>query len=200
MDSLKQELIKCKIQNIECKIQTKENENKTEKDNLKKRLDEFFQNTEAEFRQKCQKILRYLIKLSPNQVKRQGKDSVTTRVRLGMIGNTAEDGHKLKNLVQEVIEETKNKEEKETQLWLWKNFALTETYSYLLFFLGEASNLLGNDSNIGTEKPYLQLALLINPYIFTERLYQTPVFSDEDRTKIFKGLEEKIGLEFLGIE
>jgi hypothetical protein len=197
-DLLNKKLIQSQIQNIECKIKNKENENNNEKDNLRKRLDEFFQNTESEFSQKCQKILRYLIELSPNEVKRKSKDSVTTRVRLEIIGDEAENGHKLKNLVQEVLAEPKNEEE--AQLWLWKNFALTETYSYLLFFLGEASNLLGNDSNIGKAKPYLQLALLINPYIFTERLYQTPVFSDEDRTKIFKGLEEKIGLEFLGIE
>jgi tetratricopeptide (TPR) repeat protein len=171
--------------------QKKEEEGSLEPDDIKKiqrKLDRFFEDTDVEFAQKCQKILRYLINVP--------EPSVSIN-QLELIAHHAEEGHKLKKLVlEEVIKDHTSGVVEEPQLWLWKNFALTEIYSYVLFFLGEVSHLLGHKSNIGTAGPYLELAFLINPYIFTERLYQTPVFSHEDRARIVKNLNQGIGLKF----
>jgi hypothetical protein len=155
---------------------------------IQKKLELFFEDTEVEFCQKCTKVLRNQINVPEPSVSRD---------QLRGIDRYAEKEHKLKKRVlEEVINDTKSGVGKDPQLWLWKNFALTETYSYVLFFLGEVSHLLGNKSNIGTERPYLELAFLINPYYSTERLYQTPVFSDEKRAEIFKELQDGIGLKF----
>ena len=171
--------------------QKKEEEGSLEPDDIKKiqrKLDRFFEDTDVEFSQKCQKILRGLINVP--------EPSVSIN-QLELIAHHAEEGHKLKKLVlEEVIKDHTSGVVEDPQLWLWKNFALTEIYSYVLFFLGEVSHLLGNKSNIGTARPYLELAFLINPHIFTERLYQTPVFSDEDRARIVKKLNHGIGLKF----
>ncbi len=156
--------------------------------NIQRKLAQFFEDIEVEFCQKCKQLLRHQINV-PEQ-------SVTIE-QLKSINSEAEEGHKLKKLIlEEVIDDPTSGVGKDPQLWLWKNFALTETYSYVLFFLSEVSHLLGNKSNIGTEMPYLKLALLINPYYGTERLYQTPVFSHEDRAKIFNNLQNGIGLNF----
>lgn len=171
--------------------QKNEEEGSLEPDDIKKiqrKLDRFFEDTDVEFSQKCQKILRYLINVP--------EPSVSIN-QLELIAHHAEEGHKLKKLVlEEVIKDHTSGVGEDPQLWLWKNFALTEIYSYVLFFLGEVSHLLGHKSNIGTARPYLELAFLINPYIFTERLYQTPVFLDEDRARIVKKLNHGIGLKF----
>lgn len=153
---------------------------------IQRKLDQFFKDTDLEFCQKCQKILRYLINAP--------EPSVSIN-QLEVRAHHAEEGHKLTTLVlEETIEDPTSGVVEDPQLWLWKNFALTEIYSYVLFFLGEVSHLLGDKSNIGTACPYLELAFLINPYYCTERLYQTPVFSHEKRAEIFKDLKENISL------
>jgi tetratricopeptide (TPR) repeat protein len=151
--------------------------------NIHRKLEQFFEDTEVEFCQKCKKLLRHQINVP--------KPSVSIE-QLKLINSHAEEGHRLKKLVlEDVIKQPDLGVKKtEAQLWLWKNFELTEMWSYILFFLCEVSHLLGNKSNIGTETAYLELAFLINPYYVTERLYQTPVFSHEDRAKIFKKLHD----------
>ncbi|NQE32292.1 hypothetical protein E5S67_00004 [Microcoleus sp. IPMA8] len=150
--------------------------------NIQIKLEQFFEDTEVEFCQKCKKILRYLINVPEPSVSIEQFESINKK---------AEKGNKLKELIlEEVINDPTSGVEKEPQLWLWKNFDLKEMCSYILFFLCEVSHLLGNKSNIGTETAYLELALLINPYYVTERLYQTPVFSDKETTEIFKELHD----------
>ena len=149
---------------------------------IQRNLEQFFADTEVEFCQKCKKLLRHQINVP--------KPSVSIE-ELKWINSHAEEGHKLKKLIlEEVIKNPTSGVEKEPQLWLWKHFELTEMWSYILFFLCEVSHILGNKSNIGTETAYLELAFLINPYYVTERLHQTPVFSHEDRAKIFKKLHD----------
>lgn len=171
--------------------QKQEEEGSLEPDDIKKiqrKLDRFFEDTDLEFCPKCQKVLRYLINVP---------ETLVNIDRLQWIDSHAEEEHKLNKLVlEEVINDPTAGITKDPQLWLWQNFALTETYSYVLFFLGEASYLLGNESNIGTPMPYLELAFLICPYNFTERLYQTPVFSHEDKARMFEKLYSEIGLNF----
>ncbi|MEG4022163.1 hypothetical protein [Microcoleus sp. S13C4] len=158
--------------------------------NIQRKLEQFFEDTEVEFCHKFKKVLRHQINVPEPSVSIE---------QLKWINSHAEEGHKLKKLVlEDVIKQPDLGVKKaEAQLWLWENFALTEMWSYILFFLAEVSHLLGNKSNIGTETAYLELAFLINPYYVTERLYQTPVFSHEDRAKIFKKLhDEGIVLKF----
>ncbi|MEP6486359.1 tetratricopeptide repeat protein [Microcoleus vaginatus GB1-A3] len=151
--------------------------------NIQRKLEQFFEDTEVEFCHKFKKVLRHQINVPEPSVSIE---------QLKWINSHAEEGHKLKKLVlEDVIKQPDLGVKKtEAQLWLWENFALTEMWSYILFFLAEVSHLLGNKSNIGTETAYLELAFLINPYYVTERLHQTPVFSHQDRTKIFKKLHD----------
>jgi tetratricopeptide (TPR) repeat protein len=136
---------------------------------IQRKLAQFFEDIEVEFCQKCKKLLRHLINV-PEQ-------SVTIE-QLKSINSEAEKGHKLKKLIlEEVIDDPTSGVGKDPQLWLWKNFALTETCSYVLFFLSEVSHLLGNKSNIGTAMPYRKLALLINPYYGRKALSNSSTFT-----------------------
>ncbi|MEG4203442.1 hypothetical protein QUA20_05880 [Microcoleus sp. Pol7_A1] len=150
--------------------------------NIQRKLEQFFEDTEVEFCQKCKNILRHQINIP---------DPSVSIEELKLINSHAEEGHKLKELIlEDVIKYSKSGVEKDPQLWLWKNFELKEMCSYILFFLCEVSHILANKSNIGKAKPYLELAVLINPYYVTERLYQTPVFSDKEKIEIVKELHD----------
>lgn len=152
---------------------------------LQRKSKRFFEDLEEEFWQICKKVLRNQMNVP--------EPSVTIE-KLQSIYNEAEEGHKLRELIlEDVINNQKSGVRENSQLWLWKNVAQIQMCTYVLFFLGELSNLLENDTNIGTAKPYLELAFTIEPYYFTERLYQTPVFSDADRASIFKKLNDGIG-------
>ena len=80
------------------------------------------------------------------------------------------------------------------KLWLWKNFALTETCTSVLWLLSDLSEILQEDRIIGPAEPYRELAGTINPFYTLERLYQTPVFSEEERVKIFNDLSNVIAV------
>ena len=144
---------------------------------IAKKMERFFKDAaEAEFGKKCQNVLRYLRKISQR--------SVTSH----QIESCLEKGSKLTELVwQDGIQQSDlNFTETEAQLWVCKNFALTEVCSTVLLLLGDLSEILGDASNIGTAKSYRDLAAIIHPYHFVERLYQTPVLSDRARFKIME--------------
>jgi tetratricopeptide (TPR) repeat protein len=144
---------------------------------IAKKMERFFKDAaEAEFGKKCQKVLRYLIKISERSV------------ILHKIESCLEKGSILTELVlQDVLQQPDlNVTETEAQLWMWKNFALTEVCSSVLLLLGDLIEILGDASNLGTPKSYRYLAAIIHPYYFVERLYQTPVLSDDARFKIFE--------------
>ncbi|MCC3442022.1 MULTISPECIES: tetratricopeptide repeat protein [unclassified Microcoleus] len=152
---------------------------------LQRKLDRFFEDLEEDFWQICKKVLRNQMNVP--------EPSVTIE-KLQSIYNQAEEGHKLKKLIlEDVINNQKSGVRENSQLWLWKNVAQIQMCTYVLFLLSELSHILGKDSNIGTARPYRELALTIAPYVFIERLYQTPVFSDADRKSIVKELNDGIG-------
>jgi tetratricopeptide (TPR) repeat protein len=177
---------------VEGNQQKEENGGSLPADDVKKiqrQLDRFFEDAEVEFFQICKKLLRHQMNVP---------EPLVTIEQLQAIDSGAEAGHKLKDLIfADLISDSKSGLREDPQLWLWKNVALTEMCAGVLFFLGELSHLLGNDTNIGTTMPYLELAVAINPYFFTERLYQSPVFSDPpDRASIFSNLKQGIGEQF----
>jgi hypothetical protein len=140
-------------------------------------MERFFKDAaEAEFGKKCQNVLRYLRKIPQR--------SVTSH----QIESCLEKGSRLTELVwQDGIQQSDlNVTETEAQLWVCKNFVLTEVCSTVLSLLGDLSEILGDASNIGTAKPYRDLAAIIHPYHFVERLYQTPVLSNSARFKIME--------------
>jgi tetratricopeptide (TPR) repeat protein len=144
---------------------------------IAKKMERFFKDAaEAEFGKKCQNVLRYLRKIPQR--------SVTSH----QIESCLEKGSRLTELVwQDGIQQSDlNVTETEAQLWVCKNFVLTEVCSTVLSLLGDLSEILGDASNIGTAKPYRDLAAIIHPYHFVERLYQTPVLSDSARFKIME--------------
>jgi len=109
-------------------------------------------------------------------------------VILDQIESCLEEGSILTELVlKDVLQQPDlNVTEREAQLWVWKNFALTEVCSSVLLLLGDLIEILGDASNIGTAKSYRHLAAIIHPYYFVERLYQTPVLSEPARFKIME--------------
>src|SRR6476661_464963 len=148
---------------------------------IAKKMERFFKDAaEAEFGKKCQKVLRYLIKISERSV------------ILHKIESCLEEGSILTELVlKDVLQQPDlNVTEREAQLWVWKNFALTEVCSSVLLLLGDLIEILGDASNIGTAESYQNLAAIIHPYYFVERLYQTPVLSDDARFKILKSASD----------
>ncbi len=150
--------------------------------NIKRKLEKFFEDAESELFEICEKVLRHLIRV--------GRFSVENLI---WIRNEAGEEHKLTRLIlKEVIEDSSSNVGDEPQLWLWKNFALTETCSSVLFLLSDLSYILKEDSIIGTADPYRELAWIINPYYTQERLYQSPALSEEERSTIFDKLSNAI--------
>ncbi|MCU0544842.1 MAG: tetratricopeptide repeat protein [Oscillatoriaceae cyanobacterium Prado104] len=171
--------------------QKKENGGTLNQDDIKNfqgKLKQFFEDTEVEFFQICKKVLRHQMNVP---------EPLVTIEQLRAIDSDVEEGHILKKLIfEDLIGDNRSGLREDPQLWLWKNLAVAEMCTFVLFFLGEISDLLGNDSNIGTKMPYLELAFLIKPFFFTERLYQSPVFPHSERKRIFNKLKQGIGLNF----
>ena len=146
-------------------------------DDIKEKVKEFFKNA-SEFFNPCKKVLRYLIAAKQLSVE-----------NLESIRNEAGEEHKLTKLVlKDVMENPDLGVGEEPELWLWKNFALNETCSNVLSLLSDLSHILNHDPVIGEAEPYRKLAVIINPHYTLERLYQTPVFSTEERPKFFDNL------------
>ena len=158
--------------------------NSDDLDKIKKSLMQFFQSAESELFETLEKVLRYLIALG--RIKQKTIEDIKT---------VAGEEHKLTQLVlREVIEKSDENISDKPQLWLWKNFALTQTSSSVLWLLSDLSEILSEESAIGKAEPYRELALIINPSYTIERLYQTPAVSETERPKIFNSLSQVIAL------
>ena len=148
---------------------------KPEDEKIKEELCKFFKYAESEVFETCEKVLRHLIKLG-----RVSKED------LEKIRCVAGEEHKLTKMVlEDVINAPCENIGPEPKLWLWKNFALTQTCSNVLWLLSDLSVLLNEDSIIGKAEPYQELAGRINPSHTIERLYQDPVLSEKERSNIF---------------
>ncbi|MEG4034498.1 tetratricopeptide repeat protein [Microcoleus sp. w1-18aA5] len=142
---------------------------------FKSKLQRFFQDGESEFSEICKNVLREQIRAQ------QTKFEILNNIK-----EEAGNDHKLTQLILKYVEDDpSSKVDEKALLWLWKNFALTETCSIVLFLLSDFSEILDQDSIIGTAQPYRELAAAINRYYTGERLYQTPVLSEEQRRTIF---------------
>lgn len=158
--------------------------------NIHRNLHQFFEDVGVEFFQICQKVLRHQISIP---------EPLVTIDKLQSIYSDAGAGHKLEPILAEVIGDNRPGLREDPQLWLCKNVAQAEMCTLVLFFLGEIGYLLGEDNNIGKPMPYLDLAFTIKPHFFTERLYQSPVFSNPKRANIFKKLKGGIGSGFYAL-
>ncbi len=149
-----------------------------DKNNIQAILKRFFEDGELEFPEICKKVLRHIICVPPEQI--EEKINI-----LKMIRNTAGEKDNLTQLIlNDVIDNPRLNVGEEPQLWLWKNYALTQTCSNVFFLLSDINLIL--KGGITTSDPYLTLAMTINPYYAGERLYQTPVSSNDERSKRFK--------------
>jgi tetratricopeptide (TPR) repeat protein len=157
--------------------QKKENQgvSLSQTEDVKEKVEKFFKDA-SELFNPCKKVLQHLIAANRLSVK-----------DLESIRNEAGEEHKLTKLVlKDVIENHSLGVGENPQLWLWKNFALTETCSSVLSLLSDLSHILHDDPVIGEAEPYRKLAVIINPYYTLERLYQTPVLSPEERFRNFQ--------------
>jgi len=155
---------------------------------IKEKLKKFFKNAKLQFSELCQEVLLYqMLCLGDTLSNDQEK-------RLKKLKKKAKEGNNL--LVEQVLEYVLEKfkeakslpESEEAKLWLWKNFASTELCSSLLCLLADLSFIFQGEI-VGSARPYRVLAFLINPYHTLEKLYQTPVLSETERTETFKNLE-----------
>ncbi|MEH2038621.1 MAG: tetratricopeptide repeat protein [Nostoc sp.] len=149
-----------------------------DKKNIEAKLKRFFEDGELEFPEICKKVLRHIICVPPEQIEEKINN-------LKMIRNTAGEKDNLTQLIlNDVIDNPRLNVGEEPQLWLWKNYALTQTCSNVFFLLSDINLIL--KGGITPSDPYLTLAMTINPYYAGERLYQTPVSSNDERSKRFK--------------
>jgi hypothetical protein len=93
-----------------------------------------------------------------------------------------------------VIEYPDKDVDPDPQLWVWKNYALTQTCSIVLFLLSDLGYVLAN-KDIGDPRPYRLLSQAINVYYTWERVYQTPVHSHEERLTAYKVMLNNLNLE-----
>lgn len=146
-----------------------------------RKIAKFFEYEESEFSTICKRVLRNLIKIDRVNI-----------YDLERVRKEAGQEHKLTKLIlNDVIEYPDKDVDREPQLWVWKNYAVTQACGIVLFLLGDLSFILGDKSDIGTSEPYRLLSQIINPYYTWERLYQTPVHSEEERLEVFQHLLEK---------
>ena len=146
---------------------------------IKEKLIKFCEDADSELFDMCEKVLRHLIRVERLNVE-----------GLRSIRREAGENHKLTRLIlNNVIEKPGlDDEDENSQLWLWKNFALTETCSSVLILLSDLSCILKGDPIIGSAYPYRRLAEKINHYFTLERLYQTPTLSSHERLETFTSL------------
>ncbi|MDJ0675519.1 MAG: tetratricopeptide repeat protein [Calothrix sp. MO_167.B42] len=148
---------------------------------IEKQVKKFFKDAEPEFFDLLQRILRNLIaagKVDSNE--------------LELIQKEAGEKHKLtKAVLNGVIKNPDRGVEDDPQLWLWQNFGSIEVSSSALFLLSDLSCILQGEGVIGTAKPYRDLAAIIDPDYMVERLYQTPVLSEDERCEICRGLSDE---------
>ncbi|EGJ32321.1 MULTISPECIES: tetratricopeptide repeat protein [Moorena] len=166
-------------------IEAQQNKEKLEdiNDDIIEKFNTFIKNAKLPFSEVCQTVLRYQIsanKFTTNQIKAiieydNAYEHPLTKLVLNDVINNPH------------IDSIDSAEEcEEAQLWLWKNFALTETCSNVLFLLSDLSVLLEEDSIIGTANLYRDIGFRINSYYTIERVFQTPVLSDIERSQIIK--------------
>ncbi|MDY6783252.1 MAG: hypothetical protein SW833_12035 [Cyanobacteriota bacterium] len=141
-----------------------------------KRLDSLSKDTWSDMLKICRKILFCQIQLGQ-----------ITKKDLTDIKEDAGEDHPL---VKYILKEKPDSKEvdKNPQLWLWENLALTQTGSSVLCLFSDLSVLLNERHEIGTPEPYRRLAKIINPSYTIERLYQTPVLKEDQRKQIFQNL------------
>lgn len=155
-------------------------------ENVEAKLSRFFEDGESEFSEICQKVLRYIISVQSETVKTEILNNLTSIST--SISDTSGEKYKLIRLIlKNVIEDNRNLnvDKEKAQLWLWKNYALTQTCSSILFLLSDLINILEGIID-NTLNPYGKLALIINPYYAGERFFQTPALSRDQRVNIFR--------------
>ncbi|MBW4613862.1 MAG: hypothetical protein KME21_11395 [Desmonostoc vinosum HA7617-LM4] len=170
-------------------IVVKANQKKEEQDgslleinDIKEEVEEFLQDARRDFSEACQKVLLCLVKAERIKIE-----------DLQKIKNNAGEKHPLTQLVlEDVINNTSSDVEEDPKLWIQKNFALTETCSSVLTLFGNLSHILNGDPLLGKAQPYRDLAATINPIYALERIYQTPVLSESERSQIFNLLSDLI--------
>jgi len=164
-------------------------------ENFQAKLQRFFEDGESEFSEICKNVLRQQIRAKQTKFK-----------ILNQIKEKAGNDHKLTQLILKHVEDDpSSKVDEKALLWLWKNFALTETCSIVLFLLSDLIEIIEIPAEDPTTKkpktsktaqPYRELAAAINRYYTGERLYQTPVISEEQRGTIFGKFLVGLQLEF----
>ncbi|OLT61422.1 tetratricopeptide repeat protein [Moorena bouillonii] len=158
---------------------------KKEKDKINNKFREecktLIEKIDAKLAEICKAVLRYMIKAEPK-----------TKDKLEMLAQAeGMSGHKLKKLVDDVLQNPEI--EGDGQLWLWQNFAWVEGSASALSFLADLSEILRYydqhyDEITGEAWPYRVLALIIYDQYALERLYQAATLSEAERKKEFKKL------------
>ncbi|NEQ10183.1 MULTISPECIES: tetratricopeptide repeat protein [unclassified Moorena] len=160
-------------------IEAKQKQEKSESlADIIKRFNTLKEDVYSKFSQLCETVLRYQLsarKYTRDEIKKvidenDAKQHVLTKLVLNdVIDNPSKDPN---------LEKAKP--------WLWKNFALTETCSNVLFLLNDLSSILQEEDPtiLGTSKIYRDISYMVNYWYTLERIYQTPVILDKDRPKI----------------
>ncbi|MEG3907097.1 hypothetical protein QT979_06890 [Microcoleus sp. w2-18bC1] len=157
-------------------------------DKLNKKISKFFEYGESEFSTICQRVLRNLIKV--DRVDPQYLETIRDKSK------EAGKEHKLAKLIlNDVIDYPDKDLDRNPQLWVWKNYALTQTCTIVLFLLSDLGYVLADNKDIGAPEPYRLLSQAINPYYTWERVYQTPVHSDKERLTAYEVLLKKVNLD-----
>lgn len=144
---------------------------------IKQKEETFFADSGLVFYEPCKIILRILIS--------QDKLSVSY---LEDLVKKLEELDKKDQLVRFILKDViSNPHPSVTnpKLWLWQNFALTETCANVIFLLSELKEILTEHSQA---KLYIELAQKINNFFILEKTYQTPVLSKEKRSEILCSL------------
>ena len=158
-----------------------------ERDNLNKRVSKFFEDEESEFSTICKRVLRNLIQVG--QVNINYLETICDHSEAGK-------EHKLAKLIlNDVIEYPDKDVDPDPQLWVWKNYALTQTCSIVLFLLSDLGHVLPKNQDIGEPDPYRLLSQAINLYYTWERVYQTPVHSHEERLTAYEVMLNNLNLK-----
>ncbi|NEP52227.1 MAG: hypothetical protein F6K65_26890 [Moorea sp. SIO3C2] len=132
----------------------------------------------SKFSQLCETVLRYQI----------SADKYTQDEIQNVIDENHAKEHVLTKLVLNdvIYNPSKDHNPEKAKQWLYKNFALTETCSNVLFLLNDLSSILQEEDPtiLGTSKIYRDISYMVNYWYTLERIYQTPVILDKYRPKI----------------
>ncbi|WP_414587171.1 tetratricopeptide repeat protein [Scytonema sp. PCC 10023] len=184
-------LLVAKVKLEKEEAEQKKDLNDTTPEELDKEISRLLNDLKLVFPEQCKTVLHYLIKAGQICFEKCLYDEES----LKEFSDKISEEHPIKQLVLNDLlqdptlrEDFQSNPDEKAKLWIWQNFALTESCSHVLFLLADLSYLT-KLPKLGDSEYYRWLANLINRYFNFERTLQTPALPNDRRCELLRNFK-----------